>query len=149
MRHLAWPPVPPTLCLRCPSATPKIGVGGRNRITNMAFLRKRASGNYSLSFKWKGKSYIKALGTDDEQAANAIKQDAEDQIARIRSGESALASKLLADGHSIVDVLFGSEEIGHLLASPADENPLTISQLNARSRRGDPNSSGPLHPSTW
>jgi hypothetical protein len=67
-------------------------VGGRNRITDMAFLRKRASGDYSLSFKWKGKSYIKALGTDDEQAANEIKQEAEDQLARIRKGESALAS---------------------------------------------------------
>ena len=50
-------------------------MGGSRRITDMAFLRKRASGNYSLVFKWKGKSYIKALGTDDEQAANEIKQD--------------------------------------------------------------------------
>ncbi len=124
MRHFAQPPVSPTLCPCHSCATPKIGVGGRNRITDMAFLRKRASGNYSLVFKWKGKSYIKALGTDDEQATNAIKQDAEHQIARIRSGESALASKLLADGHSIMDVLFGSEEIGHLIASSADDNPL-------------------------
>lgn len=75
----------------------------------MAFLRKRASGNYALSFKWKGKSYIKALGTDDEQVANGTKKDAEEQLSRIRRGESALASKLLADGHSIVDVHFGSE----------------------------------------
>jgi hypothetical protein len=97
----------------------------------MAFLRKWANGTYSLSFWWKGKTCIKALGTDDEQVAKHIKQDAEDQIARIRSGESALASKLLADGHSIVDVLFGSEKIGHLIASPADDNPLTISQLKA------------------
>lgn len=95
----------------------------------MAFLRKRASGNYSLSWKWKGKSYIKGLGTKDLAEAERIQQDAVDQLARIRSGESALASKLLADGHSIVDVLFGSEEIGHLIASPADDNPLTISQL--------------------
>jgi hypothetical protein len=95
MRHLAWPPVPPTLCLRRPSATPKIGVGGRNRITDMAFLRKRASGNYALAWKWKGKSYIKGLGTNDLPEAEQIKQDAVDQLARIRSGESALASKLL------------------------------------------------------
>ncbi len=95
----------------------------------MAFLRKRASGNYSLVFKWKGKAYIKALGTKDRSQAEQIKQDAEDQLARIRTGQSALASKLLADGHSIVDVLFGSEKIGHLIASPADDNPLTISQL--------------------
>jgi len=96
---------------------------------NMAFLRKRASGNYALSWKWKGKSYIKGLGTKDPTEAERIKQDAVDQLARIRSGESALASKLLADGHSIVDVLFGSEAIGHLIASPADDNPLTLSQL--------------------
>ena len=95
----------------------------------MVFLRNRTNGNYSLSFWWKGKACIKALGTDDVQTANQIKLDAEDQIARIRSGESALASKLLADGHSITDVLFGSEQIGHLIASPADDNPLTLSQL--------------------
>ena len=74
----------------------------------MAFLRKRASGNYSLSFKWKGKSYIKSLGTDDEQEAEQIKKDANEQLDRIRMGQSAVASQLLADGHSILDVLFGS-----------------------------------------
>ena len=71
-----------------PSATPKRGSGkideGGRWITVMAFLRKRASGNYALSFKWKGKSYIKALGTDDEQAANEVKQDADEQLARKR-----------------------------------------------------------------
>ncbi len=97
----------------------------------MAFLRQRASGNYSLVFKWKGKAYIKALGTEDLDEAKQIKQDAENQLARIRRGESALASQLLADGHSIVDVLFGSDRIGHLLASPTDDNPLTLSQLKA------------------
>ncbi len=95
----------------------------------MAFLRKRASGNYALAWKWKGKSYIKGLGTKDLAEAGKIRQDAVDQLARIRRGESALASKLLVDGHSIVDVLFGSEEIGHLISSPADDNPLTLSQL--------------------
>ncbi len=95
----------------------------------MAFLRKRASGNYALAWKWKGKSYIKGLGTKDLAEAEQIQQDAVDQLARIRSGDSTLASKLLADGHSITDVLFGSDEIGHLIASPADENPLTLSQL--------------------
>ena len=58
----------------------------------MAFLRKRANGMYSLAFWWKGKIYIKALGTDDEQAANEIKKDAEEQLTRIRRGETALAS---------------------------------------------------------
>ena len=97
----------------------------------MAFLRKRANGIYSLAFWWKGKTHIKALGTDDKQAADQVKQDADEQLARIRRGESALASKLLADGHSIVDVLFGSQEIGHLISSPADDDPLTLSELKA------------------
>ena len=94
----------------------------------MAFLRKRASGNYALSWKWKGKSYIKGLGTKHLAEAEQIRQDAVDQLARIRSGDSALASKLLADGHSIVDVLYDSEDIGHLIASPAGDNPLTLSE---------------------
>ena len=97
----------------------------------MAFLRKRTSGNYAHSWKWKGQSYIKGLGTKDLAEAEQIRQDAVGQLARIRREESALASKLLADGHSIVEVLFGSEEIGHLIASPADDNPLNISQLKA------------------
>ncbi len=97
----------------------------------MAFLRQRASGNYGLSWKWKGKTYIKGLATKNLAEAEQIKRDAVDQLARIRSGESALASKLLADGHSIVDVLFGSEKVGHLIASTTDDNPLTLSELKA------------------
>ena len=77
----------------------------------------------------KSKSCIKVLRTTELAEAEQIKKDADDQLARIRRGESALASKLLADGHSIVDVLFGSEVIGHLIASPANDNPLTLSQL--------------------
>ena len=95
----------------------------------MAFLRTRASGIYALVFKWKGKQYIKSLGTKDRREAEQIKKDAEDQLARIRNGRSALASKLLADGHSIIDVLFGSDEIAHLIDSPTDDNPLTLSEL--------------------
>ncbi|GJM23976.1 MAG: hypothetical protein DHS20C16_03910 [Phycisphaerae bacterium] len=95
----------------------------------MAFLTKRANGMYSLSFWWKGKMYTKALGTDDEQVANEIKRDAEEQLANIRRGEFALASKLLADGHSIVDVLFGSKKIAHLINSLSDDNSLTLSEL--------------------
>ena len=58
---------------------------------SMAFLRVRASGNYALSWKWKGKSYIKGLDTNDLAQAEQIKQDAENQLARIRTGENALA----------------------------------------------------------
>ena len=39
----------------------------------MAFLRKRA-GRFSLVFKWKGKSQIRALGTDDEKVAKRRKE---------------------------------------------------------------------------
>ncbi len=89
----------------------------------MAFLRKRASGKLSLVFWWKGKSHIKALGNEDEQEAEQIKKDAEDQLARIRRGESALASRLLSEGFSIVDVLFGSSEIATRLTETAEGNP--------------------------
>ena len=68
-------------------------MGGRNRITDMAFLRKRASGDYALAWKWKGKPYFKGLGIKDLAEAERIRQDAVDQLARIRSGESDLASK--------------------------------------------------------
>ena len=95
----------------------------------MAFLRKRAGGKYSLSFWWKGKTHMKALGTDNLQEAERIKQDAEEQLGRIRRGDSAVASRLLAEGYSIVDVLFGSEETGHLIPATCDDNPLTLSQL--------------------
>ncbi|MCH7994795.1 MAG: hypothetical protein IIB57_10180 [Planctomycetes bacterium] len=44
----------------------------------MAFLRKRASGNYALAWKWKGKAYIKGLETSDLAEAERIKQDAVD-----------------------------------------------------------------------
>ena len=71
----------------------------------MASLRKRANGNYSLVFWWKRKQHIKALGTPDEQEANQIKEDAEEQLDRIRRGKSALASKLLADASQLIELL--------------------------------------------
>jgi hypothetical protein len=96
----------------------------------MAFLRRRANGMYSLSFWWKGKSYIRALGTDNEAEAKQIKKDAEEQLDRIRKGKSAVASRLLADGHSILDVPFASDKTAHLIGQEtADDNPLTLSEL--------------------
>lgn len=95
----------------------------------MGYIRKRTNGQLAFVFAWKGKKHTKALGTADQKTAKQIREDANEQLARIRNGQSALASKLLADGHSIMDVLFGSEEIGHLIGSPADDNPLTLSQL--------------------
>lgn len=95
----------------------------------MGYVRKRANGQLAFVFSWKGTKHTKALGTTDEQEADSIRQDANEQLDRIRRGESALASKLLADGHSIMDVLFGSEKIAHLINSPSDDNPLTLSEL--------------------
>lgn len=95
----------------------------------MGFIRKRANGALAYVFMWKGKRHTKNLGTTDEKEAENLRRDADDQLARIRMGKSALASKLLADGHPILDVLFGSPEIGHLLAKPMEDNPLTLSEL--------------------
>ncbi len=95
----------------------------------MASLRQRDNGDYSLILWWKGKQHIKALKTDDLKEANRKKKETEAQLARIRRGESPMASKLLADGHSILDVLFGSPAIAHLIKTPADDNPLTLSEL--------------------
>jgi|GEM_PF-6640202 len=97
----------------------------------MGYVRKRANGQLAFVFSWKGKKHAKALGTTEEQEADSIRREANEQLARIRRGESALASKLLADGHNILDVLFGSEKIAHLIDPPADDNPLILSELKA------------------
>ena len=96
----------------------------------MASLRLR-KGIYYVVFWWDGRQRIKSLRTDNKAEATRLKEDVEAQLQRIRRGESALASTLLADGHDILDVLFGSEKIGHLIASPTDDNPLTLSELKA------------------
>jgi hypothetical protein len=119
----------------------------------MGYVRKRANGQLAFVFSWKGTRHTKGLGTTDEGEAEAIRKEANEQLDRIRRGESALASQLLADGHSIMDVLFGSEKIAHLIASPADDNPLTLvrtqdrlhglpdgDRSNRRSRRRHPDS---------
>ena len=94
----------------------------------MAFLRKRGK-KYSLSFKWRGTSYIKALDTSSEREAKQIKKDAEQQLNRIKNGRSPVAAKLLADGFSIVDVLFGSPEVAARLHLQPEDSPLTIGDL--------------------
>jgi len=48
----------------------------------------------------------KALGTASEGEAKRIKEDAEAQLDRIKQGRSPVAAKLLADGYSIVEVLY-------------------------------------------
>ena len=95
----------------------------------MAFIRKRANGMLSLTFFWKGKRCIKALGSTSENEAKKVKKDVEDQLARIRRGQSPKATRLLAQGIPIVDVIFGSPEVTTLLASTTDDNPLTLADL--------------------
>jgi|GEM_PF-2605511 len=95
----------------------------------MASLRLRSNGNYSLDFRWKGKSEIRALGISDKKKAEDIKAQAEEQLQRIKYGESPVASRLLAKGYSIVDVLFGSEEITAELGPTDKDNPLTVAEL--------------------
>jgi integrase len=95
----------------------------------MAFIRERSNGMLSLDFCWKGKRYIKALQTTDEREAKKIKKKTEDQLSRIRRGQSIQATRLLAEGISIVDVLFGSPQVTMRLGSTSDDNPLTLADL--------------------
>ena len=95
----------------------------------MAPIRIRSNGKYSLVDGWKGKQYIKALGTTVEHEAKQIKQDAEKQVDRIKNERSPVAAKLLADGFSIVDVLIGSPEVTARLDLKPEDSPLTISDL--------------------
>ena len=61
----------------------------------MGYIRTRANGQLAFVFSWRGKKHTKGLGTTAEQAAEHIRQDANEQLDRIRKGESALASKLI------------------------------------------------------
>ena len=112
----------------------------------MAFIRKRANGQLSLVFWWEGKQYIKALKTADEGEAQRIKQDAEAQLDRIRKGKSPIAARLLADGISIVDVLFGSPEVALRIGKePGNEKPLPLGELTKAYLAGLPGSVSAEH----
>ena len=54
----------------------------------MGYIRTRANGQLVFVFSWKGKKHTKGLGTTDEHAAQQIRQDANDQLDRIRKGEN-------------------------------------------------------------
>lgn len=96
----------------------------------MAYLRKRSGGWYSLLIYRNGKKHPKALYTTDLSEATRIKREAEEQLQRIRDGESPQAIQLLDEGFSIVDVLFGCPEIEKRLASEPQANPLTLRELS-------------------
>jgi hypothetical protein len=59
----------------------------------MGYVRKRANGQLAFVFSWKGTKHTKGLGTTDEGEAEAIRKEANEQLDRIRRGESALASQ--------------------------------------------------------
>ena len=96
----------------------------------MAYLRKRSGGRFSLLIYWQGKKHLKGLGTTNPAEAAQIERDAEEQLRRIRNGESPKATQLLDEGFSIVDVLFGCPEIDRRLASDPNANPLTLRELS-------------------
>jgi len=63
----------------------------------------------------------------------AIKSVVDDQLASIRRGESTLASKLLPDGHSVVGVRFGSED----MSAPSTPMQRPLTESHAHTEQGD------------
>ncbi len=93
------------------------------------------NGIYNIKLHWKAsgerkqKPYARSLRTTDLQTAERIRRDVEDQLERINSGRSPVASRLLGDGFSIIAVLFGSPEVATRLDEESDHNPLAIGYL--------------------
>jgi integrase len=99
-------------------------------VLSVAYLRTRSGGRFFLLIYWKGKKHQKGLCTTDPAAAARIKVEVEEQLRRIRSGESPKATQLLGEGFSITDVLFGCAEIDKKLASDPEVNQLTLRALS-------------------
>jgi integrase len=95
----------------------------------VAYLRKRSGGGYTLVVYWNGKKHAKALKTSNLGIANQIKHDAEVQIQRIHAGDASEAVKMLSEGFSILDLLFGSPELDQRRAHDPKANDLTIRTL--------------------
>lgn len=97
----------------------------------MASLKRRGE-FWSVQWWWKGKPKIKALGIRDEQKAERIRRKVEIALGKLRNGLFPKASRLLTQGYDIVDVIFPSDQTGHLLDRDAaidDGNPLTLKDL--------------------
>ena len=97
----------------------------------MANLKKRGW-FFSVQFRWDGKQYIKPLRLEDETEAERVKASVEVAIEGLKRGRFPKASRLLADGHDIRDIIFPSEKTAHLLEDDVvadDGNPLRVSQL--------------------
>jgi len=97
----------------------------------VASLKKRGR-FFSVQFWWDGKQYIKPLRLEDETEAERVKGSVEAAIEGLKRGRFPKASRLLADGYDIRDIIFPSQKTGHLLdgdVSADDGNPLTVPQL--------------------
>ena len=73
--------------------------------------------------------YTKSLRTSDPSHAGRVKDDVEAQLDRISRGRSPIASMLLSEGFSIVDVLFGSPQTISRLDNDSKGNPNSIADL--------------------
>lgn len=97
----------------------------------MASLKKRGK-FFSVQFWWDGKQYIKPLRLEDETEAERVRASVETAIDGLKRGRFPKASKLLADGYDIRDIIFPSQKTAHLLdgdVAADDGNPLTVTQL--------------------
>jgi site-specific recombinase XerD len=113
-----------------PIAETALGGSENMEVMSVAYLRQRSGGRFFLLIYWKGKKHQKGLGTTDPAAAARIKLEVEEQLRRIRSGDSLKATQLLYEGFSITDVLFGCPEIDKKLASEPEANSLTLRALS-------------------
>jgi len=52
----------------------------------MASISKDKAGNYSLSFRWRGKRYLRAIGTKDADIAQVAKARVEEVMLRLKRG---------------------------------------------------------------
>ncbi len=97
----------------------------------MATIRQRGR-CFSIQFRWQGKVKIKALQIEDRAEAERINTKVKDALDGLKRGRFPKASKLLDDGHDILDIIFPNEKTAHLLegnVAADDGNPLKISQL--------------------
>ena len=97
----------------------------------MASLKKRGR-YFSVLFYWEGEQVTKPLRLENQDEAERVRQRVELALDGLRRGRFPKASRLLAAGHDIRDIIFPSEKTAHLLdddVSADDGNPLRVSQL--------------------
>ena len=97
----------------------------------MANLKKRGR-YFSVQFYWNGKQRIRPLQIEDRTEAERVKAKVNSALQGLRRGRFPAASRLLDDGHDILDIIFPNEKTAHLLETSVatdDGNPLRVSQL--------------------